>query len=110
YFDARLTTVATQTAGATPPTGSGTTSTLDSFAQSQKAASLQVGTYLPITTGEWQRSKEWYSFFVAPLAKAGFTTLTDTQTASTSATTPGVSSTATAQPLTDRFFTSYAYG
>jgi hypothetical protein len=97
YFDARLTSVATQAMDSTP---SATADKLSSFISSKKAASLLAGTYFPITTAIWNRGSATYSFFVAPLAKAGFTTLAD-DTANTTGTTTTV---------TDRFFTSYAYG
>ena len=106
YFDARLTSVATQTAGSQTQGSGGTTSNMDSFLKSQKAASLQTGTYIPWITADWPRSAESYSFFLAPLAKAGFTTLTDTQDTAAG----GSGTTTVSQPLTDRFFTSYAYG
>jgi hypothetical protein len=125
FFDARLTSVATQgaTATTTPAasTGSGSTPTttttpastaLNSFLQSQKAGSLQAGTYIPIMTGEWARGSDTYAFFVAPLAKAGFTTLTSQQ--SSASTTSGTATTttpaATSLPLTGQFYTSYSYG
>jgi len=96
YFDARLTSVATQAMDSmTPPA----MDKLASFISSKKAASLLAGTYFPITTAIWRRGTATYSFFVAPLAKAGFTTLADDPANTTGTTT-----------VTDRFFTSYAYG
>jgi hypothetical protein len=94
YFDVRLTTVSTQTAA----TDAGT---LASFNQSQKAAALESGVYLPWIVGEpWQQGSSGYSVFVAPLAKAGFTTLVS-----------GPSTNASdALAITDGFFKSYSYG
>ena len=96
YFDARLTSVATQAMNPTQ----GTADNLTTFVSSKKAASLLAGTYFPITTGHWDRGTATYSFFVGPLAKAGFTTLADDPANTTGTTTT----------VTDRFFTSYAYG
>ena len=113
FFDARLTSVPTQgsTTTTTMQTGTMTTqsSSLSSFLQSQKAGSLGVGAYLPFVTAEWTAGTTPYSFFVAPLAKAGFITLTDQQTPPTT-TANGTASVTTAVPLTGRFFTSYAFG
>ncbi|HUJ50300.1 MAG TPA: hypothetical protein VLW25_08870 [Bryobacteraceae bacterium] len=51
--------------------------TLDSFIQSQKAATFQGGAYLPLIVGQpWSTGGSRYSLFVAPLAEAGFTTPT----------------------------------
>ena len=106
FFDARLTSVATQATDTTGQqnAGAGTTTpdNLTSFVRSQKAASLLAGTYVPLTTAHWKRGAEAYSFFVAPLAKAGFTTLADDQAP--------VAGTTTSLPLTGHFFTSYSYG
>jgi hypothetical protein len=96
YFDARLTSVATQSMDSTMMTRDN----LASFISSKKAASLLAGTYIPITTALWKRGTATYSFFVAPLAKAGFTTLADDPANMTGTTTT----------VTERFFTSYAYG
>jgi hypothetical protein len=104
YFDARLTSVATQQA---TTTGNDTT-TLQSFNQSKKAASLQVGTYLPRIIGvPWKQGKSSYSLFAAPLGKIGFVTLTDDQTP---ATTTANGTNASGLPMTDRFFKFYSYG
>ncbi|HEY6389883.1 MAG TPA: hypothetical protein VIX89_01325 [Bryobacteraceae bacterium] len=100
YFDARLTSVATQ---AMNP-GSAAADNLTTFISSKKAASLLAGTYFPIATGYWDRGTAKYSFFVAPLAKAGFTTLADD---TAPVTTPAAGTTTN---VTNRFFTSYAYG
>lgn len=99
YFDARLTSVATQSANASSGNGSSTAS-LDTFLQSQKAATLQIGVYLPVRTSPWtlDRGQSDYSFFAAPLAKAGFVTQVDNTNA------------AATLPLTGRFFTQYSYG
>jgi hypothetical protein len=113
FFDSRLTSVATQSndsasAGTAQNGGGGAggqTSSLDTFIKSRKAASLHVGVYLPFRTGHWtvpaqdsNKSDDYYSFFLAPLAKAGFTTIIDNGNSPTSA------------PNTGRFFTSYTYG
>ena len=107
YFDARLTSVATQemASGAM-----NTPATLESFSASKKAASLQTGTYIPVVTGEWKRGTERYSFFVAPLAKAGFTTLTDSQNTNAGNGGSGSMNASTPDLVTDRFFTSYSFG
>jgi hypothetical protein len=84
YFDARLTaipvapgagdhaeqssTTATTPAAATTPT----------FAESQKAALLQIGLFAPITTTRWTSGKENYEFFIAPIVKGGIQTITGT--------------------------------
>jgi len=118
YFDARLTSVATQQESdvSSRTTGSGSTTTttngLDAFVKSNKAAALNVGTYIPITTNDWHRGDKWYSFFLAPIAKAGFTTLTDQDVAAATVatiTSSGTTST-TAASATQRFFTSYSFG
>ena len=88
-LDIRLTSVPTEQVQAS--------STLDSFIESEKAASFQGGAYLPLIVGQpWLSAQSRYSLFVAPLAQAGFTTLTSDTTAATS--------------LTDRFFKSYSFG
>ncbi len=69
---------------------------------------MQTGVYVPIVTGEWKRGSNDYAFFVAPLAKAGFTTLID-QTAAPAAAAGSATSTS-ALPLTGQFYTSYSYG
>ncbi len=91
YFDARLTSVATQ--------GVQTTGAVaDTFLQSQKAASLQAGIYLPIMTNDWTPRDTPYAFSISPLAKTGFTTLTD------------LPANAPNQTQTGRFFTFNSYG
>jgi hypothetical protein len=127
YFDARLTSVATQgstsTTSSTSTSSTSTSSTstsptpatantaLSSFLQSQKAGALQAGTYIPIITAEWMRGTSNYAFFVAPLGKAGFTTLTDSPTApASSSTTTTTTTTTTSLPLTGQFYTSYSFG
>lgn len=119
YFDARLTSVSTQAIpmmnsggsnnGTNSSSGmnnsgggnaaSGSISTLDSFNQSRKAASLQAGVYLPLITTRWRRDK--FSLFAAPLAKTGFVTLTENSAADTASGTESV---------TGRFYTFWAYG
>jgi hypothetical protein len=73
---------------------------------------LNVGTYIPITTNDWHRGDKWYSFFVAPIAKAGFTTLTDQDVAAATVatTTSSRTTSTTAASATQRFFTSYSFG
>jgi hypothetical protein len=89
YLDIGLTSVPTEQAQAG--------NTLDSFIQSQKAAIFQGGAYLPLIAGQpWSTGGTRYSLFVAPLAQAGFTTLTSAATAGAS--------------ITDRFFKSYSFG
>ena len=89
YLDIGLTSVPTEQVEAS--------STLDSFIQSEKAASFQSGAYFPFIVGQpWSSAQSRYSLFVAPLAQAGFTTLTSDTTAATT--------------LTDRFFKSYSFG
>jgi len=89
YLDVDLTSVPTEQVQAG--------STLDSFIQSQKAATFQSGAYFPIIVGQpWSTGGSRYSLFMAPLAQAGFTTLT--------------SNTAAASSVTDRFFKSYSFG
>jgi len=95
---------ASGSSGATGSTGTA----LGSFLQSQKAGTLQVGTYIPIITGEWNRGSTNYAFFVAPLGKAGFTTLTDQQAGP--ATTSAAANTTTTIPFRGQFYTSYSYG
>ncbi len=114
FFDARLTSVATQSTATAPqatttPTPGGTSTgastttttqtspTLEQFIRSQKAATLQIGAYLPFRVSDWPIGSSNYGFFVAPLAKAGFTTLTDDQQSVLSGD-------------TGRFFTSYSFG
>jgi hypothetical protein len=90
FLDTQLTSVATQQAS---------TATLQSFNQSQKAASFQIGTYVPWIMGSpWARGSNRYSLFIAPMGKAGLVTLTDEQSASATV------------PVTDRFFKAYSYG
>jgi hypothetical protein len=109
YFDARLTSVPTQAVQATSGTSTGTaatpavSTTLDSFLESQKAASLEAGVYLPVMTNDWTPAKTSYSFSIGPIAKAGFTTLTDALLAGTTSTAPSPAS-------TGRFFTGYSFG
>lgn len=87
YLDIGLTSVPTGHAQAA--------NTLDSFIQSRKAATFQAGAYLPLIAGQpWSTGGSRYSLFVAPLAQAGFITLT-------SGTDPSG---------TDRFFKSYSFG
>jgi len=89
YLDIGLTSVPTEQAQAG--------NTLDSFIQSQKAATFQGGAYLPLIAGQpWSTGASRYSLFVAPLAQTGFTTLTSDTIAATS--------------VTDRFFKSYSFG
>ena len=103
YLDVRLTSVATEQA--TTGIGSTVSSTLQSFTQSQKAAIFETGVYLPVIAGQpWSNGKNRYSLFAAPLAKAGFVTLTDDPASSSS------SSAAAAIPVTGRFYNSYSYG
>ncbi len=74
-----------------------TSSTLESFIQSQKAATFQGGAYFPLIAGEpWSTGGSRYSMFVAPIAKTSFTTLASDATAATA--------------VTDRFFKSYSFG
>ena len=97
YLDARLTSVPTQQTAA----GSGITvsSTLQGFTESQKAATFETGAYLPLIAGQpWSSGNGTYSLFLAPLAKAGFTTLANDATPNQTL------------PVTNRFFKSYAYG
>ena len=91
-FDVRLTSVATQgiSASGTAP------GALSAFLQSQKAGSLETGLSLPVITTEWRRGTASYAFFAAPIAKAGFTTLTDSSSISAAG--------------TGRFFTATSYG
>jgi hypothetical protein len=94
YLDVRLTSVATQQAAAA--------SILQSFTQSQKAAMFETGVYVPVVVGEpWSNGTNRYSVFAAPLAKAGFVTLTDD---------PAGASSSNAIPVTGRFYNSYSYG
>lgn len=89
YLDIGLTSVPTEQA---PASG-----TLESFIQSQKAATFQGGAYFPLIVGQpWLTGGSRYSLFVAPLAQAGFTTLTSGASASAD--------------VTDRFFKSYSFG
>jgi hypothetical protein len=117
FFDARLTSVATQNATSTTTTGSATPSTspstFDTFKSSSQAASLEAGIYAPLVTTPW--AKDRYSLFLGPLFKAGFVTLTDQQIAAASAqstSTASSTTTTTTQTaaLTDRFYTNYALG
>ena len=86
YLDIGLTSVPTEQVQAG--------NTLDSFIQSQKAATFQGGAYFPLIAGQpWSTGGSRYSLFVAPLAQAAFTTLTSDATAAT-----------------DRFFKSYSFG
>ena len=88
YLNIQLTSVPTQRAQAA--------STLNSFIQSQKAASFEGGVYLPLAVGQpWSTAGNRYSLFVAPVAQTGFTTLT---------------SAAAADSITDRFYKSYSFG
>ena len=87
YFDTRLTAM---------PVAEQQATTVDSFLATTKAAALQMGVYLPITTSEWRNRDADYSLFVAPLAKVGFMTPTDTSD-------PSI-----VNP--NRFFTSYGFG
>jgi hypothetical protein len=95
YLDARLTSVATQQQAT-----SGTSTSAQSLTQSQKAAAFKTGLYIPFVLGNtWRSGSNRYSLFLAPLANAGFVTLTDDQPATSAAT-----------PITDRFFKCYSYG
>lgn len=88
YFDTRLTSVPTQSADV---------NALTSFTQSEKATAFETGVYLPWIVGEpWQQGQSSYSLFAAPLAKAGFVTLTDAP--------------ATPLPVTGDYFKFYSYG
>jgi len=87
YFDIKLTAI---------PVAERPATDLDSFLASKKAAALAVGFYLPITTTQWRNPGADYSLFVAPLAKVGFLTPTDT------------SDTAIVNP--NKFFTVYGLG
>jgi hypothetical protein len=89
YLDVQLASVPTQQ----PQAGT----TLDSFIQSQKAASFKGGVYFPLVVGQpWSTAGNRYSLFVAPVAQTGFTTLT--------------SAPAAAASITDRFYKSYSFG
>jgi hypothetical protein len=131
YLDARLTAIptgattagstATQTTspttGAAPPSGSsglaardttGSTTTANpssstSLLNNSQAASLQIGTYIPITVTRWRFNGRPYSLFAGPLAKAGFYTLTGAGSASDQAA-------ANADRSDSRFFPFYGYG
>lgn len=95
FLDARLTSVPTQQTSS--GTGITVSSTLQSFTESQKAATFLAGAYLPLITGApWSTGQGRYSLFAAPLAKAGFTTLAGNDTSATQ--------------VTDRFFKSYSFG
>jgi hypothetical protein len=81
YFDARLTAIPVapgsgdqadgSTELTTPPAA--TTAT---FAESQKAALLQAGMFVPIAISEWTSNTRKYQMFIAPIAKAGIQTIT----------------------------------
>ncbi len=86
YFDARLTSipVAAQPSQQTTSMGSGTgsssgsTTQVETFIGSRKAALLQGGLYFPMYAESW---KWWYdgnnnALFIAPIIKAGFQTVT----------------------------------
>lgn len=94
YLDARLTSVATQATGGT------SAANLQSFTESQKAASFEAGIYIPWIVGEpWVSGKSRYSMFAAPLAKTGFVTLAGDGT-----------NAAAAVPVTGSFYKSYSFG
>ena len=132
FFDARLTaipsgvtapastaaTTPTVTAGTTPSTTTGTTGSaagttaastgnpsvnVSSLLANSQAALLQGGAYLPFTVGAWETRGRSYSLYVAPLAKAGFYTLT-------SAGSSASQSAETANRNNGRFFPFYAFG
>lgn len=81
FFDARLTSIKTATAGGSgaPPTSA--------FSDSQ-AGSLQVGIYAPIIFSKWFYRNHPYSLYIAPMAKAGFYTVNDTGTSTPDPTKP----------------------
>lgn len=102
YFDARLTSVATE--GVSSATG--TTTNSDVFLQSKKAAVLQSGIYLPVMLNEFQPAQTPMAFYIAPIGKVGFSTLTDDT--ATTASTAGTQNSVVAG--TGRFFTFYSMG
>ncbi len=109
FLDTRLTAVPVAvTAPASESNGTTPAGTLDTFIQSQKAAIVQVGVYLPIY-GEamvWTHEFKTNALFVAPVLKAGLAT---TAAPATTTTTNG-STTTTTTPTTTDVFRSYSAG
>ncbi len=102
FFDTRLTSVPTQGVAAAT---AGSPQTADTFLQSKKAATLEAGAYLPIMFNDFTPHKTPIAFFIAPIAKTGFSTLTDE-----SATATNSAGTAVSTAATGRFFTNFSYG
>jgi hypothetical protein len=92
YFATRLTTEpVSQQITATPPDG------LATFIGSRKSALLEGGAYVPVLVTKWIWQNAPNALFVAPIAKAGFLTPTDSNT--------------TAQPVNpQQYYKYYAWG
>ncbi len=94
-------------------TGGTTTTPLDTFLASRKAARLGIGVYLPYVVSTWTYRGTPQSLFIAPLAELGVDTpvssISQTQPASTSSSTTSTSGTVTpVNPTT--FYNQYEYG
>jgi hypothetical protein len=101
FFQARLTTIPvnastttmTATAGTTTPTPA---TSVSSFLAAQKSAQFGGGIYLPVLFGKVPSNKQKNAtFYVAPIARFGFSTPTSSPSGSNSTTTSGGTTTTT---------------
>jgi len=109
FFDARLTAIATSavasSSNSSPAAAVPQTISASSVLLSRQAASMQIGTYIPVVMSRYTYGGRHYSMFVAPIGKAGFYTPTDTNGATNS------TNTATATSTTpSRFFDFFGSG
>jgi len=76
YFDTRLTTVPES-----QQTTSAATDTISTFVGSRKSALVEGGVYIPFLTTKWLWQNAPHALFIAPIAKFGFWTPTDSAAA-----------------------------